>query len=49
MPETLEFDVYHEYSLFEIGITVDLVLQLGDLKVDVIAKIDTGSTFCVFE
>jgi hypothetical protein len=49
MHETLEFDVYHEYSLFEIGITVDLVLQLGDLKVDVLAKIDTGSTFCVFE
>lgn len=49
MAETIEFDILHEYSLFEVGITVDLILQSGNLKVDVVAKIDTGSTYCVFE
>ena len=49
MAETLEFDILHNYSLFDVGITVDLILQAGDLKVDVVAKIDTGSTYCVFE
>lgn len=49
MPETLEFDIIHNYSLYDIGITVDLILQSGNLKVDVVARIDTGSTYCVFE
>jgi hypothetical protein len=49
MPEIVEFDILHEYSFFDVGITVDLILQSGNLKVDVVAKIDTGSTFCVFE
>jgi hypothetical protein len=49
MAEILEFDVFHEYSLYKVGITVDLILQSGNLKVDVVAKIDTGSTYCVFE
>ncbi len=49
MPEILEFDVLHEYSLYKIGITVEAILKIGDLFVDVEAKIDTGSTYCVFE
>jgi hypothetical protein len=49
MAEILEFDVFHEYSLYKVGITVDLILQSGNLKVGVVAKIDTGSTYCVFE
>jgi hypothetical protein len=49
MAEIFEFDVFHEYSLYKVGITVDLILQSGNLKVDVVAKIDTGSTYCVFE
>jgi hypothetical protein len=49
MPETLEFEVVHEYSLFEVGITVDTVLRSGNISVDVIAKIDTSSTFCIFQ
>ena len=49
MAEILEFDVVHEYSLFKIGITVDATLQNGDLSVDIDAKIDTGSTYCIFE
>ncbi|MBS1795005.1 MAG: hypothetical protein JSS81_14185 [Acidobacteria bacterium] len=49
MGETLEFDIVHNYSLFEVGITVKAVLKNGDLSVDPDAKIDTGSTYCIFE
>ena len=49
MPEILEFDVLHEYSLFKVGITVEAILHNGSLSVDVEARIDTGSTYCVFE
>ena len=48
MPETIEFDVVHEYSLFEVGITLKTILRNGDLSVYFDAKIDTGSTFCIF-
>lgn len=49
MPEILEFDILHEYSLYKVGITVETILKSGDLRVDVEAKIDTGSTYCIFE
>ncbi len=49
MAEILEFDFSHQYSLLEIGITVEATLQNGDFSVEIDAKIDTGSTFCVFE
>ena len=49
MPETLEFDVFHTYSLLKVGITVEAILSVGDLRVDVEAKVDTGSTYCIFE
>ncbi len=49
MAEILEFDFSHQYSLFEIGIMVEATLQNGDFSVDIDAKIDTGSTFCIFE
>lgn len=49
MPEILEFDVVHEYSLFKVGISVEAILNKGNLRVDVEAKIDTGSTYCIFE
>ena len=49
MAEILEFELFHNYSLFEIGITVDATLQNGNLSVYIDAKIDTGSTFCIFE
>ena len=45
MAEIIEFDILHEYSLYDIGITVDLILQNGNLKVDVVAKIDTSSNY----
>ncbi len=49
MAETVEFDLVHEYSLYKIGITVDATLKNGDYSVDIDARIDTGSTYCIFE
>lgn len=49
MPEILEFDILYEYSLLKVGITLETILTSGDFRVDVEARIDTGSTFCVFE
>ncbi len=49
MPQILEFDILHEYSIYKTGITVEAILRIGDLFVDVEAKIDTGSTYCIFE
>jgi len=48
MSETIEFEVAEGYNIYEVGITVDTNLRLADLNVDVDARIDTGSTFCVF-
>ena len=47
MNEIIEFDVVEEYNIFKVGIPIDTNLKLGDRKLDVIARIDTGSTFCV--
>lgn len=49
MAEILEFDAVHEYSLFKTGIAVDATLRNGNLSVDIDSRVDTGSTYCVFE
>ena len=49
MSEIIEFDVVREYNLYNVGIVVDAVLRHGDIEVDVDARIDTGSTYCIFE
>ena len=49
MAEILEFDIVHHYSIYKVGITVEATLQNGDFSVDIDVKIDTGSTYCVFE
>ena len=50
MPEILEFDILHEYSVYKAGITVEAILRIGDFALLMFeAKIDTGSTYCVFE
>ena len=49
MAETVEFDLIHEYSIYKDGITVETILKYGDRIVIFEAKVDTGSTYCVFE
>jgi predicted aspartyl protease len=48
MIETLEFDVVHYYDLKAVGIPLDVTLIFGGKTSEFVAKIDTGSTFCVF-
>lgn len=49
MAETIEFDKTHFYSMFDAGITVSVNLFYAGKEVEFDAKIDTGSTFCVFQ
>ena len=47
--KTIDFDIVHEYDTFETGITLPIILKFGESLVKIDGKIDTGSTFCVFE
>ncbi len=49
MLENIEFDLFHQYNLFVEGITVPIKLQYSDLITTFDGKVDTGSTYCVFE
>ena len=49
MSEIIEFDKLHFYSMFKVGITVSVNLFYAEKEVEFDAKIDTGSTFCVFQ
>lgn len=48
MAETLEFEIVHKYGFHQTGIAVKTILRSGGLSVDVNARIDTGSTYCIF-
>ncbi|NOT59902.1 MAG: hypothetical protein HOP19_06715 [Acidobacteria bacterium] len=45
---TLTFEALHEYDAGLPGITVPVELSAGDASVKVTAKLDSGSTYCVF-
>ena len=45
---TLNFELLHEYDAGKAGITIPLALRVGSEPVKVRAKLDTGSTYCVF-
>lgn len=49
MSLTLTFETLSEYDPAAAGITVPIVLSLGPTRLDLWAKLDTGSTYCVFE
>lgn len=49
MAEIIEFDVVYEYSIFKDGIEVLATLSAGERVEKIEAKVDTGSTFCIFE
>ncbi len=44
----LDFDQYHAYDSRE-GITIPVVLKSGAETVDLVASVDTGATFCLFQ
>jgi len=45
---TRTFEALHEYDAGDPGITVPVELSAGEESVKVTAKLDSGSTFCVF-
>jgi len=45
----LRFDSLHEYELSDSGITIPVELSFADEGCTVISKLDTGSTFCIFQ
>lgn len=47
--EELIFSVVHLYNTLETGITIPVSLINGENDVNFKAKIDTGSTHCIFE
>ncbi len=49
MNHNLEFKTLVRYDSGRSGITVKVELRLGDDSVTLDAKIDSGSTYCVFE
>lgn len=49
MPESLSFAVVHSYDTRAPGITVRAEMHREDRIVEVIAKIDTGASFCIFQ
>jgi hypothetical protein len=45
----LVFSNLHNYDPGKLGITVPVILRSGLVDVEVETRLDTGSTFCVFE
>lgn len=49
MAEIIEFDKTYLYSIYDVGITVSTRLFYAESDVEFDAKIDTGSTYCIFQ
>lgn len=47
--ETVSFDEVYFYNTLKVGITASVILSFSGGFVDLEAKIDTGSSYCVFE
>jgi hypothetical protein len=49
MPVSMHFDVSHRYAEVADGIEVPIILSDGRQSVELLAKLDTGAAFCIFE
>lgn len=49
MSESLVFEKIYNYNTLKTGISLPVILQSGEIQVEVHAKLDTGSTHCIFE
>jgi hypothetical protein len=47
--ETLTFDKTHYYNMLKPGITLTAILHHGPESVECEAKLDTGSSHCIFK
>lgn len=48
MAETLTFAKFFQYDITKQGITLPVTLSFGGRAIDLKAKLDPGSTYCVF-
>src|SRR5260370_33313499 len=49
MPISLEFAITHHYRSALVGIEIPVTLRHGSQSVDLIAKVDTGAAYCIFD
>ncbi len=49
MPHELTFSALHVYGTSDEGIPVPVTLTIGGESISFTARVDTGSTFCVFK
>ena len=49
MSEIFEFAKVYNYDTLKTGISLPVILQSGETQVEIHAKLDTGSTHCIFE
>ncbi len=49
MSYSLSFETEHRFNAGEPGISIPITLQYGDVISPFTAKLDTGSSFCIFE
>jgi hypothetical protein len=47
--ESIDFNQMFSYDTLKVGITVPVILSFFDKFTKIEAKVDTGSSFCVFE
>ena len=49
MSESLEFAKTYRYNTLKTGISLPVILQSGEETLEIHAKLDTGSSNCIFE
>ncbi len=49
MAYSLNFETQHEYDPGAAGISVPIILCIDHARIDLWAKFDTGSSYCIFE
>jgi hypothetical protein len=49
MAYTLSFDHLYSYDTRKVGITIPVVLKIGEETATTTAKLDTGASHCIFE
>lgn len=47
--EIVEFEKSYRFNVYRDGITVHATLEFGDKRERFLVKVDTGSTYCIFE
>lgn len=49
MSESIDFEEAYFYDVTKVGISIPASLRIGDEFEGLLANVDTGSTYCIFE